>query len=79
MDSGTPPRIRRNVPTSKLTFAVHTSPKPTEVTVHTSHEQYPTSLTDQNVIYIGRESPEQLCDKSRGLSFDDNHESDVEK
>ena len=79
MDSRKPPRTGRNVPTSKLTFALPTSPKRAEVAVHTPHEQYPTSSMDQDVIYIGRESPEQLCDKPRGLSFDDDPENDVEK
>jgi len=79
MDSRKPPSIGRNVPTSKLTFAVPTSPKRAEVAVHTSHEQYPTSPMDRDVIYIGRESPERLCDRPRGLSFDDDPESGVEK
>jgi hypothetical protein len=75
MVSGKAPRIGRNVPTSKLTFAAPTSPRRTEVAMDTSHEQYLTPLTDQDVIYIGRESPEQLRDKPRGLSFDDDPES----
>jgi len=79
MDPGKSPRIGRNVPTSKLIFAVPTSPERAVVAVRTSYEQYPTSSTDQDVIYIGRESPEQPCDKPRGLSFDDDPESGVEK
>jgi len=79
MDSGKPPGVGRNVPTSKLMFAVPTSSNRAEVAVHTSHEQHPISSTDQDVIYIGRESPDQLSDKPRGLSFDDDPESDVEK
>ena len=64
MNTGSPPRIGRNIPTSKLIFAVPTSPERAEVAVHTSHEQYPTSSTDQDVIYIGRESPNS-CATSR--------------
>ena len=79
MDSGKAPRIGRNVPTSKLIFAAPTSLRRTEVAMDTSHEQYLTPLTDQDVIYIGRESPEQLHDKPRGLSFDDDPESGAEK
>jgi len=79
MDSRNPPRICRDVQTSKLIFAVPTSPNRTEVAVHTFHEQYPTPLTDQDVIDIGRESPEQLCDKPRRRTFDDDPESGVEK
>ena len=79
MDPGKPPRIGRNVPTSKLIFAGPTSPERAVAAVRTSHEQHPTSLTDQDVIYIGRESPEQLCGKPQGLSFDDDPESGVAK
>ena len=31
-----------------------------EVAVHTAHETSPTSVTNENVIYIGRYHPEQL-------------------
>jgi hypothetical protein len=79
MDSRNPPKIGRNFQTSKLIFAVPaTSPNRTEIAVHTSHE-YPTSLSDQDVIDIGRESPEQPCDKPRCGTFDDDPEDGVEK
>ena len=70
MDSRKPPNIRRNFQTSRLIFAVPT----------TSPNR--TSLSDQYVIDIGRESPEQLCDnadKPRCGTFDDDPEGDVEK
>jgi len=71
MDSETPPRIGRNVPNPKLSFAVPTAARRMDVTVHTSHERYPTSLTDRDVIYIGHERPEQASDTPHGSSFDD--------
>ena len=78
-DSGKAPRRGRNVPTAKLTFAAPTSPRRTEVAMDMSYEQYLTPRTDHDVIYIGRERPEQLCDKPRGPSFDDDPGSGVGK
>jgi len=60
MDSATPPRIGRNVSNSKLSFAVPTAARRVDVAVHTSREQYPTSLTDRDVLHIGHGRPEQI-------------------
>jgi hypothetical protein len=46
-----------------------------EVTVHTIHEEYPISLTDHNVLYIGNHHPSQLRDKQDDLRFNDDVES----
>jgi hypothetical protein len=79
MDTRTPPKIGRNFQTSKLIFAVPTFPNRTEVAMHASHEEYSISLSDQDVIDIGRESPEQLWDTPRRVTFDDDLEGGVEK
>jgi hypothetical protein len=79
MDSRKPPKPGRNFHASTLIFAVPTAPNRTEVVVHTSHEEYPTSLSDQDVIDIRRESPEQLWDTPRRGTFDDDPEGGVEK
>jgi len=46
-----------------------------EVAVHTIHEEYPISLTDHNVLYIGNHHLPQLRDKQDDLRFHDDVES----
>jgi hypothetical protein len=53
-------------------------PKRIEVAVHTAQEKYPTSLTDQNDLYINMDpSLVKPTDKSDGPNFDDDVESGV--
>lgn len=74
MNLGTGSRIGRNVANLKSNFSVPASPMRVEVAVHTAHEQYPKSLTDQDVLYIGEGHPKHLCNKPRLLSFDEDVE-----
>jgi hypothetical protein len=46
-----------------------------EVAMHTIHEEYPISLTDHNLLYIGNHHPSQLRDKQDGLCSHDDVES----
>jgi hypothetical protein len=50
-----------------------------EVAVSMARDKYPTSLADQNVLYIGNDSdgPRQLRGQQDGLSFDNDVESDI--
>ncbi len=50
-----------------------------EVAVRMARDKYPTSLADQNVLYIGNDSdrPRQLYEQQDGLSFDNDVESDI--
>jgi len=51
-----------------------------EVAVSMARDKYPTSLADQNVLYIGNDSdrPRQLRGQQEdGLSFDNDVESDI--
>jgi len=50
-----------------------------EVAVSMARDKYPTSLADQNVLYIGNDSdrPTQLHEQQDGLSFDNDVESDI--
>jgi len=80
MDSELPHRIGHATSNAKLTFAVPTLPKRVEVAVHTIHEEYPISLTDHNVLYIGNHHPSLASqpephDKQDDLRFDDDVES----
>ena len=66
MDSETPHRMDLALLNSQSTLTSPTSPKRMEVVVHTTHEQYytaheqyPTTLTDQDV---HNNRPERLCD-----------------
>ena len=77
MDSETPPRSGYNVSNSKSSLAVPTAGRRMDVTLHTSHERYPTSLADRDVLYNGNERPEQVCDKLHASNFDDSAESSV--
>jgi len=81
MDSEPPRRIGHTASNAKLTFAVPTPKKRVEVAVHTIHEEYPISLTDHNVLYIGNHHPSQseLHDKQDDLRFDDDIESGMWK
>jgi len=62
MDSKSPPRIG---------YAVS---KQMEVAIHATHDEYPISLTGQNVIYIDNNGP-----SLPGMTFDDDVESGVQK
>jgi len=53
VDSGNNPRIGPTVPNSKSTITMPATPRQVEVAVHTAHEKYPSSLTDENTLYIG--------------------------
>ena len=74
MDSEPPHRMGLAVLNSKSTLAPSTLPERMEVVVHTAHEQYPTTLTDQDA-HIDR--PERLCDKPHILGLDDDVERRV--
>jgi hypothetical protein len=61
----------------KSTSIAATSPGQVDVAMHTTHQDHPTSLSD-NVIYIDTYRPGQSqCDKPDGPSFDDDAKSDV--
>ena len=75
MDSEPPRRIGHAASNAKLTFTVPTPPKRVEVAMHTIHEEYPISLTDHNLLYIGNHHPSQLRDKQDGLCSHDDVES----
>ena len=78
-DSEDSPRIDNALSHSKPTFAVPFPPRRMEVAVSMARDKYPTSLADQNVLYIGNDSdrPRQLRGQQDGLSFDNDVESDI--
>jgi hypothetical protein len=62
----------------KSTSIAATSPGQVDVATHTTHQDHPTSLCGENVIYIDTYHPEQSqCDKPDGPSFDDDAKSEV--
>jgi hypothetical protein len=72
------PRIDGTVSNSRSTVTMATLPRQVEVSVHTPRETYPTSLTDENVVYIDRNHPGwPRRDKPDGVSFDDDAEGGV--
>ncbi len=77
MDSDNPPKICRTVSNFKPTLAVPTPPRRMEFIAHTAHGTYPTSLTDENVLYISNDRPIQLHDEQDDLRFDNNVESGI--
>lgn len=77
--SDNPSRISRGISNSELTFIVPIPPRRMELIAHTAREEYPTSLTDGNALYIGNDRPRQLRDSQDSLSFDDDVESGVQK
>jgi len=74
MDSETPHRMGHALLNSKSTLTSSTSPKRMEVVVHTAHEQYPTTLTNQDA---HNDRPERLYDKPHSVDQDDDVERRV--
>ena len=65
-------RKGRVFPNCKSTFTAPSLPDPVGVAVHTTREEYPSSLTGENILYISRDHPGRLqCDKPDRLCFDD--------
>jgi hypothetical protein len=64
-DSDLAPKKGRVFPNCKSTFPAPTPPNPVEVAARTAREEYPSSMTDENVLYIG------AMDHLDGCSDDD--------
>jgi hypothetical protein len=72
VDSDNPLRLGRAVPNAKSIFTVVTPSRRAKREMHMAHEKYPSSLTKENALYIGRDCPGQLQpDKQVGLNFED--------
>ena len=74
------PRIDGTVSNPKSAVTMATPPRQVEVSVHTRtrRETYPTSLTDENIVYINRDHPGWLQrDKPDCVNFDADAESGV--
>ena len=60
MDPENQHKIGCEGPNYNGTLAVPTPPKHMEVTVHTIREEYPSTQSDDSVLYIGRDHPD-IC------------------